>query len=114
MRNLNLVARVTICAVAMAAKLVVKKRQFALRQRRHCCLLGAKRLVAKRLCCVLLAGFFCHLGRWQRDRLQGQAISLPGRALPPEKRVMGMVFQDSGALSAPEALPDNVVSFETA
>ncbi|MBN7771455.1 ABC transporter ATP-binding protein [Marinobacter daepoensis] len=83
---------------------VVKNVSFALSHGDIGCLLGPSGC-GKSTILRALAGF---LPISQGEiRLQSQAISLPGRALPPEKRRIGMVFQDY-ALFPHLSIADNV------
>jgi iron(III) transport system ATP-binding protein len=83
---------------------VVKNVSFALRQGDIGCLLGPSGC-GKSTILRALAGFLPLSDG--KISLQGQAISLPGRALPPEKRRIGMVFQDY-ALFPHLSIADNV------
>src|SRR5690554_187224 len=83
---------------------VVRGIDFALRHGDIGCLLGPSGC-GKSTMLRALAGFLpiSH----GEIRLQGQAISLPGRTLAPEKRKIGMVFQDY-ALFPHLSIADNV------
>ena len=83
---------------------VVKDVSFALSHGDIGCLLGPSGC-GKSTILRALAGFL-PISRGE-IRLQSQAISLPGRALQPEKRKIGMVFQDY-ALFPHLSIADNV------
>ncbi|WP_303285647.1 ABC transporter ATP-binding protein [Marinobacter sp. SS8-8] len=83
---------------------VVKDVSFALSHGDIGCLLGPSGC-GKSTILRALAGFLPLTGG--EIRLQSQAISLPGRTLPPEKRRIGMVFQDY-ALFPHLTIADNV------
>ncbi|HCA12564.1 MAG TPA: iron ABC transporter ATP-binding protein, partial [Marinobacter adhaerens] len=83
---------------------VVKDVSFALSHGDIGCLLGPSGC-GKSTILRALAGFLPLSGG--EISLQSQAISLPGRTLPPEKRRIGMVFQDY-ALFPHLTIADNV------
>jgi iron(III) transport system ATP-binding protein len=83
---------------------VVEGASFALNHGDIGCLLGPSGC-GKSTILRALAGFLPLSGG--EIRLQSQAISLPGRTLPPEKRRIGMVFQDY-ALFPHLTIADNV------
>src|SRR5690554_2959284 len=83
---------------------VVKDVSFALSHGDIGCLLGPSGC-GKSTILRALAGFLPLTGG--EIRLQSQAISLPGRTLAPEKRRIGMVFQDY-ALFPHLSIADNV------
>jgi iron(III) transport system ATP-binding protein len=83
---------------------VVKEVSFALSHGDIGCLLGPSGC-GKSTMLRALAGFLPVNGG--EIRLQGSAISLPGRTLAPEKRRIGMVFQDY-ALFPHLTIADNV------
>ena len=83
---------------------VVKDVSFALSHGDIGCLLGPSGC-GKSTILRALAGFLPLSGG--EICLQSQTISLPGRTLPPEKRRIGMVFQDY-ALVPHLTLADNV------